>query len=296
MNEQEYSYAKRQILSLTGIDLEYYKPHQMRRRLESYFSRSDAPNVERFFTSIRHDSDATEALRAFMTINVSEFFRDEKQFEALTKRVLPDLVRGKSRFRVWSAGCSFGAEPYSVAMALENVRPGIEYRVVATDVDRKSLERGRAGGPYTQAELANVGRMHLLKHFTREDGAYRVRPALRRRVVFRLHDLLREEPEKGFDLILCRNVVIYFSEEAKEKLNTDFARALRKDGVLFIGATETILNPRAVGLDRMWAGFYRKAARQGDLIGAAPRSAERAYGEAAGRSQGTRRAVGVSSL
>jgi len=265
VNEQQYSYTKRQILSLIGIDLEHYKPHQMRRRLESYFSRSDAPDVERFFTSIRRDTAAKEALRTFITINVSEFFRDRRQFEALTKRVLPDLVRGKSRFRVWSAGCSFGAEAYSVAMALEDVCPGIDCRIVATDVDRTSLDRARAGGPYVQAELANVSRRHLLKHFTREDAAYRVRPALRRRVVFRLHDLLRDESENGFDLILCRNVVIYFSDEAKEKLNTDFARALRKDGVLFIGATETILNPAAAGLDRMWAGFYRKAAAAEDI-------------------------------
>ena len=127
-------------------------------------------------------------------------------------QVLPSLVRGNRRFTAWSAGCSSGAKPYSVAIVLEDARPGLDYRVLGTDVDRIMLARARARGSYSPAELTNVTRDRLTRHFSRENGNYRVRPELRRRVTFRLHDLLRDEFESGFDLILCRNVTIYLSE------------------------------------------------------------------------------------
>ena len=191
-------------------------------------------------------------------VTASSFFRDPEQFEVLATQVLPSAIRGKSRFTAWSAGCSSGAEPYSVAMVLEDVRPGLDYRILGTDVDRRMLARARARGEYSPAELRNVSPERLTRHFSQENGNYRVRPELHRRVTFRLHDLLRDEFEGGFNLILCRNVTIYLTEEAKNELVSRLADALCPGGVLFVGVSEPIAAAGAAGLEQIRGPFYRR--------------------------------------
>ena len=258
MDDRQYARVIRQLSDLINIDLERYEPGPMRQRLEGYFSLVDERTAEDHLDSIRSDAASREALRSFITVSASAFFRDPEQFEVLATQVLPSLVRGKSRFTAWSAGCSSGAEPYSMAMVLEGVCPGLDYRVLGTDVDRMMLARARARGPYAPAELTNVSRERLTRHFSRENGNYRVRPELRRRVTFRLHDLLRDEFEGSFDLILCRNVTIYLSEEARNELVPEFVDALCPGGVLFVGATEPVANAAAAGLEQIRGPFYRR--------------------------------------
>ena len=259
MDDRQYARVIRQVSDLIDIDLERYEPGPMRQRLEGYFSLADGRTAEDYLDSIRSDPASREALRSFIVVSASAFFRDPKQFEVLATQVLPGLVRGKSRFTAWSAGCSSGAEPYSVAMVLEDARPGLDYRILGTDVDRMMLARARARGPYSPAELTNVSQQRLTRHFSQENGDYRVRPRLQRRVTFRLHDLLRDEFEGGFDLILCRNVTIYLSEEARNELAPRLVGALCPGGVLFVGATEPIASAGAAGLEQIRGPFYRRA-------------------------------------
>jgi len=259
MDDRQYARVTRRVRDLTGVDLERYDPGPMRQRLAGYFSLINAGDVEGYLDSIENDPDAREALRCFITVSASEFFRDPQMFEALEKQVLPELVRSKPGLTAWSAGCSSGAEAYSVAMVLEDVAPGVDNRVLGTDVDVQMLARARAGGPYAPAELANVSQRRLLKHFSPENACYRARPELRDTVSFRMHDLLQNEFEEGFDLILCRNVAIYLSVEARGQLMARFARALQEDGVLFVGATEAIVYAEALGLKHMHGPFYRRA-------------------------------------
>jgi len=258
VNDLEYTYLKSKILRLTKIDLDNYKPAQMRRRLEGFIDRTRGLDVNVYCKNLDRDPKMLRDLQDFLTINVSEFFRDTDPFETLQNRVLPGLLKRSPDLNIWSAGCSIGAEPYSLAMILRKLSPGSKHRILATDLDEKALAKAAAGGPYSAAEVKGVPREFAGKHLVAGGGGYRVAENIRRRVEFRKHDMLTGPPGGGFDLILCRNVMIYFTEKAKEGLHIGFAGALKDQGVLFLGGTEALLDFQALGLKRIHTSFYQK--------------------------------------
>lgn len=230
----------------------------MRRRLTSFISRTSAPSVVAYCRMVETDRAMLDDLRSFLTIKVSEFFRDPLPFEQLRTEILPQLLMDKPRLNVWSTGCSVGGEPYSIAITLDKLTPYAKHRILATDIDVTSLERARAGGPYRSNEVRSVPTALLREYFEVTEDAYRVCEKIRRKVEFKKHDLLREPFEGGFDLIVCRNVVIYFTEEAKMRLNQQFCQSLNPGGVLFVGGTEAVARSRELGLATMGHCFYRK--------------------------------------
>lgn len=259
MNEQEYSYLTQRILSLTSIDLSCYKSQQMRRRLDAFIA-SRSPDVTQYCSVLGQDKAALKKLKDFLTINVSEFFRDREQFDLFRTRYFPELRRHTQHLNIWSAGCSHGAEPYSMAIILEEMFPGQHHRILATDIDEGAIATARDGGPYKPADIQNVNGMLNMKYFIKSDSGYKVVDSLRRKVEFRQHNMLKDPFERGFDLIVCRNVMIYFSDIAKSSLIRMFSRSLKDEGILFIGATEMLLSSSDFGLERLSAAFYRKAA------------------------------------
>ena len=168
------------------------------------------------------------------------------------------LLKRNSNLQIWSAGCSIGAEPYSLAMLLEQLAPKGRHRFLATDLDDGALAKARAGGPYAAAEIKNLHRSLLLKHFVRDQETYRVRDDLRRSVEFKKHNLLGDAYETGFDLVVCRNVIIYFTDEAKQLMHRRLRDSLKENGVYFAGRTETLLDARELGLERVLSSFYKK--------------------------------------
>ena len=258
MNDKEYLELKQTILRQLRLDLDYYKDTQMRRRLTNYVAGLDV-DFRTFLRSLVPKSAELRALKDFLTINVSEFFRDADQWRQLKENILPGLLKAEGKLNVWSAGCSHGGEPLTMAIILEELAPGKPHRILATDIDEDVLSRSRAGGPYVESDVRAVPKHLLTKYFDlKDDGHYWVKELARRRVEFRAHDLLADRYEKGFDLIMCRNVVIYFTEEAKERIYTGFASSLRRGGALFIGATEALLQAPALGLKRSSTCFYVK--------------------------------------
>ncbi len=260
MDDQEYLYLKRKLLKLTNIDLDSYKSQQMRRRLNVFFAHTGAKNVVDYGHMLEQNQGVLEKLRSFLTINVSEFFRDSSPFEQLQTLILPQLLRNTPRLNIWSAGCSHGEEPYSVAVILESVSPYHNHRILATDIDEGALKQAKAGGPYSPVEVKNAPPILLRRYFTSSNGGYMVVDKIRQRVEFRQQNLLCDEFEQGFDLIICRNVTIYFTEETKRELNKKFYHSLKDGGVLFIGGTEVMLDVVSVGFKRMGASFYQKPA------------------------------------
>jgi chemotaxis protein methyltransferase CheR len=192
---------------------------------------------------------------------VSEFFRDADRFRYLEQHVLPELLAARPSLRIWSAGCSIGAEPYLVAILLKELAPRGAHRIVATDADRTVLARARRGDGYGPADLRQVTPERLARYFTpAADGqTHAVRPELKPLIEFREHNLLGAAPGDGHDLILCRNVVIYFTDEAKAVLYQRFVDALRPGGALFVGGTEIVRGAEQLGL-AAGASFYRKDA------------------------------------
>lgn len=257
MNEAEYERLKPAIKGATGIDLGFYKPRQMIRRLDGYINRVAGGSVKDFVNLIGSDPGAAASLKEFLTINVTEFFRDPQSWKSLESEVLPELLARSPSLKVWSAGCSQGAEPFTIAMILETLAPHRPHKVLATDLDAAVLERAANGGPYARTELKNLSDAQIDRWFVEQDGKFRVGKDIRKRVTVMRHNLLADRFESGFDLIVCRNVVIYFSEEAKRDLNERFAAALKPGGYFFIGGTETLLDAGAIGFERRSTSFYR---------------------------------------
>jgi len=258
MTDQEYLYLKKKILNMTGIDLNYYKSQQMRRRLDAFIESSAARDIASYCQVLERDETHLKKLCDFLTINVTEFFRDDWAFTDLQKNIIPTLIKNTSHLNIWSAGCSNGSEVYSLAVLLNECEKKITYKILGTDMDELSLERARSGGPYREDFVKNMPKYYLSRFLTCKDGEHWVKDELKQNTTFRRHNLLSDPFEKGFDLIVCRNVTIYFTEEAKEKLNQRFYESLKSNGVLFIGATEFIMNPNKAGFNKIGTSFYQK--------------------------------------
>jgi chemotaxis protein methyltransferase CheR len=260
----DFQAFRKQAYRITGLDLTSYKAPQMQRRLLALLARIHVNSFVEYTRLLERDAARRQEFRDYVTINVSEFFRDGERFGELERRVLPELLAaaGNRGLNVWSAGCSIGAEPYSLAMLLRELGPGRHHQVLGTDIDQTILARAREGAGYAAADVRNVGADRLERWFSKEpDGRYRVGLAPRALVTFRQHDLLADAyPSGPFDLIACRNVVIYFTDAAKEQSYAQFVRALRPGGVLFVGGTEAILKPNSLDLQALGPGFYRKGA------------------------------------
>jgi chemotaxis protein methyltransferase CheR len=258
-NDKEWDLFKEKLRNKSGINLNDYKPAQMQRRIESLGTRNGATGYLDFFDKVDKDPKLYKTFIDFLTINVTEFFRTPEKFEEMEKKVIPDLLKKSPKLAIWSAGCSTGAEPYSIAIALRDITPNVKHKILATDLDIEMLAKAREG-VYSINELKNVSAARLAKYFTkRPDGVtMALDSGLKADIEFKRHNLLEDKFDTGFDLILCRNVVIYFTEEAKDALYRRFYESLKPGGVLFVGGTEAVLNSRAMGYQQYLPFFYRK--------------------------------------
>nr|PZN37767.1 MAG: chemotaxis protein CheR [Bacillota bacterium] len=256
MNLPGYPVFRRTVLELTGIDLDLYKGTQLERRLQALLRRVGVPDLVRYARMLREDSQRVQEFRDFLTINVTEFFRNPDKFRELKESILPDLLARSPRLRIWSAGCSTGAEPYSVAIILDELGAASRAEILASDIDERALDQARLG-IYSEREMKEVDPVRRRRYFVPTGDGWQVVPAIRRRVRFWAMNLLADPFPEACDLILCRNVVIYFSEEAKDQLYRRFRAALKPGGVLFVGGTESLLRARELGFAPITPFFYR---------------------------------------
>lgn len=241
----------------TGIDLSLYKEAQMKRRLTSLYEKRGFGNFSDYYSAIHNDNELLNEFLDRMTINVSEFYRNAQRWEVLDKKIFPMLVAQNKKLKIWSAACSTGEEPYSIAMVLSSHVPLRDISILATDLDAGVLDRAKVG-LYQERSLKEVPKNILGKYFVNEGQHYQVKEEIKKTVQFKQQNLLKDAYGTGFDLIVCRNVMIYFTEEAKEQIYTDFAKALRPGGILFVGSTEQIFNPSKYGFESEETFFYRK--------------------------------------
>ncbi|HST01105.1 MAG TPA: protein-glutamate O-methyltransferase CheR [Usitatibacter sp.] len=192
---------------------------------------------------------------------MSEFFRQPERFIELQQKWLPKLLGNRKQLKIWSAGCSIGCEPYSLAMILSELDPRGAHNIIATDVDLPILNRAREGTGYLPAEVRAVPPAIARKYFVQEaGGTFKVSEEIKRKVTFRRHDLLSYAYPRDLDMILCRNVVIYFTDAAKAHIYRGFAGALRADGLLFIGGSEMIMRSGEIGFRTAGTNLYQRAA------------------------------------
>lgn len=242
------------VADLARVDLTMYKRPQMERRLNTFAKAQGVGDVAGLARAVLAGSIEPRLLVSYLTIHVSEFFRDPRFFNEL-RRVIRDVARVPGTLRAWSAGCSIGAEPYSLAMTLLEERPDQPFRILATDLDEESLARARLGR-YRQGEVGNVDRALRELYFAELGEEVQVTNRIRALVRFARHDLLKDAYPGNLDLILFRNVAIYFADGARLDVLARLRGALRPGGILMIGATETILRPESLGLHQVRPFFF----------------------------------------
>lgn len=255
---------KEKIRQTFGLDLNSYKENQLRRRLTGYLARQNLPGYHALFARLEKDRHAYESFLDFLTINVSEFFRDPARWAELAEQILPELLAGKPRLKIWSAACANGAEPYSLAIILKELTPLRQHHLLATDIDKNILAQALQGRYHPDA-VRHVSRERLNRFFEQAGNSFAIKDEIKKMVAFRQHDLLTQPFEDGYDLIVCRNVSIYFTRAAQDQLNNKLAKSLTRGGFLFIGGSEMIFNYKELGLERVRTSFYRKITFPGEV-------------------------------
>jgi len=229
-----------------GLDCSQYKDSFLRRRLAVRMRARFADTYQDYLVTLRSDPAEFDALLVALPINLSYFFRDSAVFEALRYAVLGTLVARRAQTRhltVWSAGCASGEEPYSVAMILTDLLgPALsrwKVQIHATDVDADVLDRARRG-VYRAVSFQNLQADFVERYFAKDGGMYALQPAIRQLVTFRQHDLTTPPPLPRYDLILCRNVLIYFARQHQERIVRHLLDHLEPGGYLMLGMTEML--------------------------------------------------------
>ncbi|MEI8094347.1 MAG: chemotaxis protein CheB [Spirochaetales bacterium] len=226
----------------SGIDFSYYKENTVIRRLERRVSINRFDTLDEYLVYLADSDKEKSSLFREMLIGVTRFFRDTEAFDALQKKVFP-LLAHKRHLRIWSAGCSTGEEVYSLAILvlsyLEQNKLTCEVTIFATDVDRHSLEvAGR--GFYADSVVADVDPALMNRYFHKQEDGYQVTEAVRRMIVFASHNVLKDPPFSKLDLLVCRNLFIYFKPELQTRLLSSFYHSLSPEGFLFMGSSESL--------------------------------------------------------
>lgn len=255
---QGYEMFKEKIYKKTGIDLNSYKERQMKRRIESLIIRNNYNTYESYLDAINSDAKLLDEFINYLTINVSEFYRNPQQWEVLEKEVIPYLLKNKSKLKIWSAACSTGEEPYSLVMLLSKFFPLNQISILATDIDLGALNKAKIG-LYSAKSLENLPNEFIQSYFDKINDAYKIKDDIKKQVTFKQFNLLEDEYPNQCDLIICRNVMIYFTEEAKNQMYHKFHNSLSDQGVLFVGSTEQIILPTRYNLNPLKTFFYKKA-------------------------------------
>lgn len=254
----EYKQFTDNIKRKTGIDLSLYKEAQMKRRLTSLRDKRSFANFNDYYLALTKDHELFEEFLQRMTINVSEFFRNPQRWSVLEQQIIPVLLQNKrGKLKIWSAACSTGEEPYSLSILCQEHVGENSFEILATDLDESILSRAKKAF-YPERAVKDVNNDKLDKYFHNDAMGYRVKDSVKKPIRFQKHNLLADRFETGKDLIVCRNVMIYFTEEAKDDIYLRFSRSLEMNGILFVGSTEQIFNPERYGFVSEDTFFYRK--------------------------------------
>lgn len=236
-----------------NLDIVQYKDNYIERRINARINMTQTDNLAGYLVLLKKNPDELNILRDHLTINVTEFFRNMETFDALSRDVIPEIIKrkktgGSNTIRVWSAGCSSGQEPYTLAIlfleAFEKLKTDHRLVIVATDIDKKSITNA-IHGRYEESVMEGVPKHLIKKYFDKVGDEYQVKPFVQEYVHFKYLDLTEDNANDGtgiasYDLIVCRNVIIYFKDELKKSLFMRFYNKLRKNGYLVIGKNETL--------------------------------------------------------
>lgn len=248
-DEKEFSELKSIIKRKIGFNCEDYKQPHLKRRLAVRLRATESKSYKDYTQVLLKNEEEVKQLKETLTVNVTELFRNPETFDSVRNNVLPELIKQKGInkvIKVWSAGCSNGEEPYSIAIMLNEFLGSSAKRynisIQATDIDDDSIAKAEMA-IFQPKQLEKIGQERINRFFVKKDNNYQVIDELKKLVKVKRHDLISGPKFSGFDIIFCRNVTIYFEQKLQEVLYLNFYNALNDGGFFVMGKTETLVGP-----------------------------------------------------
>ncbi|OJF93925.1 protein-glutamate O-methyltransferase CheR [Alkalibacterium sp. 20] len=257
MTTLNYEFFYTWVQSNLNIQLGAYKEKQLQRRIQTIMRQAGAETLEEYSELIGGSLSVKKQFLDYITINVTEFFRNKDLFDNFEHLLTTDLSKKFESISIWSAACSIGAEPYSLAMIVDRHDLPLKRNILATDIDETILAKARTG-IFKDQDLKNVSIIDKSTYFKEVDRTFVLDEKIKNKVDFKKHDLILDTYQKHFHVIVCRNVTIYFKNEIKEEIYKRMGQSLVKGGLLFTGATETIYQPEQYGLRKVASFIYEK--------------------------------------
>ncbi len=263
--DTDFDLYRKLIYDESGIHFSATNRSILESRLKERLRDKKLDHVRQYYDIIVRDKEEMKVLLDSVTTNLTRFFRNQAHFDALEKYVIPELIKikkpsGDYKIRIWSAGCSTGEEPYTIAILMKELLPAPwTAEIIASDISLKSLMVGREGF-YADARIAGIPEGTLKRHFDKVEGGYRIHDDLRSMIRFDYHNLKNDSGLRSLDVVFCRNVLIYFDDVAQKATVERFWDAMASKSFLFIGHSESLfgMNTRFEFVKTEWACFYRK--------------------------------------
>jgi chemotaxis protein methyltransferase CheR len=233
-------------------------------RLKERLRDKPGVTVKNYYGTITKDKEELKNFLDAITTNLTRFFRNQAHFDALEHHVVPELMKikhgGLTTLKIWSAGCSTGEEPYTIAMLMSEILPPPwKFEIVASDISLKCLMTAKEGF-YADTRIAGIPDPYLKKYFDKAEGGYKVKPNLMSKIRFDYHNLKNDSGLRNLDVVFCRNVIIYFDEAAQTTVMSRFWDSMASKSFLFIGHSESLfgMDTKFEFIKTQWATLYRK--------------------------------------
>lgn len=263
--DPDFELFRKLIYDQSGIHFSATNRSILESRLKERLREKKLDRYMAYYEIITRDREEMKFFLDSITTNLTRFFRNTAHFDAFEKFVVPDIIKAKQagsdrKIRVWSAGCSTGEEPYTIAMIAKEILPGPwAIEIVASDISLKSLMVGKEGF-YADTRIQGIPDNYLKKYFERKENGYQIKDEIRSLIRFDYHNLRFDSGARNLDIVFCRNVLIYFDEAAQKASVERFWESMANHSYLFIGHSESLfgMNTRFEFVKTDWACFYKK--------------------------------------
>ena len=265
LNDQDYEKFRKVIYDQCGITFSATNRSILDSRIKDLLRKKNIATPGEYLDIVLKNSEEMKLMLDSVTTNLTRFFRNQPHFDAFTNYVIPAVIEQKKKtgdkmIRIWSAGCSTGEEPYTIAMIMKEIcPPGFDFKVTASDISLKSLMVGQQGF-YGDNKVDGIPADYLTKYFTKVEGGYQVKKELQDKIHFDYHNLMNDSGARNLDVVFCRNVLIYFDEPAQLTVINRFWDSMAAQSYLFIGHSESLFGMKTQFefLKTEWACLYKK--------------------------------------
>jgi len=264
LNDANFELYRSLIYEESGITFTPTNRSILESRLKERLREKGVTSVSTYLNSIKSDKEEMKGFLDSITTNLTRFFRNQAQFDALEKYVIPELINNIRKIpgtiRLWSAGCSTGEEPYTIAMLLSEILPkSWNFDILASDISLKCLMTAKEGF-YAESRIVGIPDNYLAKYFDKVDGGYKIHSDIQSKIKFDYHNLKNDSGQRNFDVVFCRNVIIYFDEVAQTAVMKRFWDSMASRSFLFIGHSESLfgMDTKFEFLKTEWATLYCK--------------------------------------